>query len=114
MWTDHTSYGFDNWKINEPNNAGKRDEDCAIINLWGEHEWFDAPCDSQNRFICQREKGATGEPGILTVDDFHAEMSTEEERETANKIIFIMSLVPIISCVGIALAALCFWGFIRR
>jgi len=75
-WTDDTEYQYNNWKAGEPNNYGGRDEDCAMINLWGVRQWFDASCDSSLYYICKRPKGALPDHGIFSVDNGAPEYAT--------------------------------------
>jgi len=113
-WTDGTEYEYDNWRPGEPNNYVGRDEDCAMINLWGLKQWFDSSCASSLHYICQRPVGATPDHGILTIDDGAPEYATDAERTRAREIIAMISLMPFECICGVLLCALLFWGFHRR
>ncbi|XP_078585261.1 aggrecan core protein-like [Branchiostoma floridae x Branchiostoma japonicum] len=59
---------YSNWKRGEPNDLGRRGEDCAQI-YTSEHAWNDAPCDRTWGFICQigTEVGRACEREWLTI-----------------------------------------------
>ena len=82
-WNDGMKYEYDNWRVGEPNNWKGRDEDCAMINLFGYKEWFDNPCDESLHYICQRPIGAKPDFGVLTVDNGAPEYSTDSQQAQA-------------------------------
>nr|XP_023969185.1 lithostathine-1-alpha-like [Chrysemys picta bellii] len=53
-WTDGSLYRYNAWNIGEPNN--KYDEYCVeLVSHTGFKEWNDAPCNTQNGYICKYE-----------------------------------------------------------
>ena len=60
-WTDGTSWSYDNWRFNAPNNGnGNSEQDCVILRSDG--EWDDVSCSTSRNFVC--EKPAAGQAAL--------------------------------------------------
>ena len=52
-WTDGTSWSYNNWRSNAPNNGnGNSEQDCVILRTDG--EWDDVGCSTSRNFVCQK------------------------------------------------------------
>ena len=60
-WTGGTSWSFDSWRSNAPNNGnGNSEQDCVILRTDG--EWDDVSCSTSRNFLCQ--KPAAGQSAL--------------------------------------------------
>ena len=55
IWIDGTSFNFQNWAWNEPNNWRNSEKCGEMFHNGG--KWNDIACSNSRSFVCERKKG---------------------------------------------------------
>ena len=68
-WRSGCTSSFRNWSPGEPNDygsggAGTGDENCALLGWQGSDAWFDGPCTSRLRCVCEKPTGDASPPPL--------------------------------------------------
>ncbi|KAA0721510.1 C-type lectin domain family 10 member A MMGL [Triplophysa tibetana] len=54
-WSDNTDSAFRYWTSGEPNNYGGY-EDCTLVRMNDQGQWYDAACSDSNTFVCHEDE----------------------------------------------------------
>jgi len=53
VWTNGKPLSYNNWAPGEPNNYGRRGEDCVEVNFRAPGLWNDNGCNKKRKFMCE-------------------------------------------------------------
>ncbi|KAL6481106.1 hypothetical protein MHYP_G00091860 [Metynnis hypsauchen] len=54
-WSDQSNSSFRFWRSDQPDNVGGN-ENCALVGMADQGQWFDVNCGTMNRFICHENQ----------------------------------------------------------
>ncbi len=53
VWSSGSAGGYSNWASGEPNDSGKKGEDCGQLYRFADYTWNDAACSGSLAYVCE-------------------------------------------------------------